>query len=214
MPLDPEVRYTRAKDFESKIAGLEFSPEIWSAFSLLAQPANAREIAAALLVPLPAASTILETLAQAGLIQTKAIGWTEFAQRPKNPVPPATRAIGDAIVAIRLSPALPRSAATVSLRIGSAPAPKPVAPAAPQDGWKLRPALDAIAKSGGGGVPGQLLVYKIFLQIPPDLLKASGIESPSSIGPDFLLNDPRLRDNLVQAARTHAALDLSAFFAA
>jgi hypothetical protein len=217
MPLDPETRYTRTPDFESRAAGLEFPPEVWSALSVLEQPSNAREIAAALLAPLPAALLALERLLEAGLVQAKAIGWREFAQRPKNPVPAATRALGDAIVSIRLSPATKLQPALVNLRLGSAPAPAAggaSASAATAAGWKLRPALDAIAESAGGGVPGQLLVYKVFLQLPPELLKKNGIESVSTIPPDYVLQDPALRDALIAAAQSHASIDLSGHFAA
>lgn len=211
MPFDPDLRYHRAKDFETKIAGLEFAPEVWSAFSVLEQPANAREIAAALLVPQTVAQQALETLLAAGVIQTKAIGWKEFAQRAKSPVPAAARAAGDAIVAIRLTPAIPRVAATVSLRLGS-PVAAGVAASPATAGWKLRPALDAIAASAGGGIPGQLLLLKVFLQIPPDLLKAAGIESATSIPPDFVLTDSRFRDKLIEAAREHASVDIAPLF--
>lgn len=210
MPIDPEVRYTRTKDFESKVAGLEFPPDVWTTLSLLERPSSAREIAAALLAPVSVATDALERLLEAGLIQTKAIGWNEFAQRAKSPVPAAVRAESDATVAIRLTPAVPAVPATVTLRI-SAPA-KP-APAAPT-GWKLRPALEAISTAGGGGVQGQLLVYKVFLQLPPELLKAAGIESVNAIPPDFVLTDARLRDNLIEAARTHASVDVAPLLSA
>lgn len=211
MPLDPEVRYNRTKDFETKVAGLEFSPEVWSTLSLLEQPSNAREIAAALLAPLATALDALERLLAAGLIQAKAIGWNEFAQRPKAPALVAVRAEGDAIVSIRIASTVPRAPAAVSFRVGAPRTSAPVA-AAPV-GWKLRPALDAISAAGGGGVPGQLLLLKIFLQLPPDLLKASGIESVSSVGPHTLVTDTRLRDTLVAAARAQASVDIAPFFA-
>jgi hypothetical protein len=207
MPLDPAARYTRSKDFESRVAGLEFSPEVWSVFSLLEQPVNAQEIAAALLIPVPKVLEALETLSAAALIQAKAIGWAEFAQRPKSALPAATRADGDAPVAIRLAPSHPLPPAFVSLRLAAAPA------AAPEKGWKLRPALDALSKAAGGGVPGQLLVYKVFLQLPTDRLKAAGIDSVASVSPDFILRDAILRDRLIEAARAHASVDLHPHFA-
>jgi hypothetical protein len=212
MPLDPEIRYTRTKDFESKVAGLELSPEVWSAFSLLEQPVNAREIAAALLVSVTVAQQALEALLAAGIVQPKAIGWSEFAQKPKSPIPAATRALGDAIVSIRIAPAAPRTPASVSLRLGAPPAESAAPAAVAVKGWKLRPALDAIGAAAGGGIPGQLLICKVFLLIPPDILKGAGVESVSSVGPDFVLTDTRLRDTLVQAARVHASVDLSPFF--
>jgi hypothetical protein len=170
----------------------------------LEQPSSARDIAAALLVPVPAVLQALERLREAGVIQAKAIGWTEFAKRPKSPVPAATRAAGDAIVAIRITPSVARAPALVSLRIGK---PRPVegAPRA----WKLRPALDAISATAGGGIPGQLLLLKLFLKIPPDILKASGIESVSAVGPGFEFTDPRLRETLIEIAKTNAAIDLA-----
>lgn len=209
-PIDAEARFTRAKDFESRVAELEFPPEVWAVFSLLEQPCSAREIAAALLTPVPAVLEALERLREAGVIQAKAIGWNEFAKRPKSPIPAATRAAGDAIVSIRISSAVPRAPSLVSLRIGTPRAP---ALAAPPASWKLRPALDAIAASAGGGVPGQLLLLKLFLKIPPDILKASGIESVAAVGPDFEFTDPRLRDALLEIARTDAQVDLTPYFA-
>ena len=206
-PIDAETRFTRAKDFESRVAALEFPPEVWSVFSLLEQPSSARDIAAALLVPVPAVLQALERLRDAEVIQAKSIGWTEFAKKPKSPVPAATRAAGEAIVAIRISSSTTRSPAAVSIRIGK-PRPAPVDASAPR-AWKLRPALDAIAATAGGGIPGQLLLLKLFLKIPPDILKASGIESVSAVGADFQFTDPRLRDSLLEIAKTNAAIDLS-----
>lgn len=216
MPLDPEVRYARVKDFETKVSSLEFPPEVWSAFSMLEQPSNAREVAAALLRPLASVQQDLETLLQAGVIQAKAIGWNQFAPRAKSAAPAAVRADGDAIVAIRITAAAPRSPAVVSLSIASpslaaARAASRDAAARPA-GWKLRPALDAISASVGGGVPGQLLVYKVFLQVPPELLKAAGIESVTSVDQEFRVSDPALRDAFIASARAHASVDISAFF--
>jgi len=210
-PIDPEARFTRSKDFESRVADLEFPPEVWSVFSLLEQPASAHEIAAALLTPAPAVLQALERLREAGIIQAKAIGWTEFAKRPKTTQPTATRAPGDAIVAIRIISPTPQVIPLVSLRIGQTR--PPVAQAAPKS-WKLRPALDAISATAGGGIPGQLLLLKVFLKIPPDILKASGVESVSSIGPDFAFTDLRLRDTLIEIARTQASVDITPHLAA
>ncbi len=209
-PIDAEARFIRAKDFESRVASLEFPPEVWAVFSLLEEPSSARQIAAALLTPVPAVLDALERLRDSGIIQAKSIGWNEFAIRPKTAEPAATRAAGDAIVAIRIASSVARTPSLVSLRIGAA------RPAAPQEGpraWKLRPVLDAIAATAGGGIPGQLLLLKIFLKIPPDVLKASGVESVSAVGPEFEFTDPRLRDTLIEIAKNEAKLDLAPQFA-
>jgi hypothetical protein len=205
-PIDPEARFTRAKDFESRVAALEFPPEVWAVFSMLEQPSSARDIAAALLTPLPAVLQALERLRDAEIIQAKAIGWTEFAKRPKAPATTTTRASGDSTVALRIAPPTVAAPAAVSLVLGQA---RPVVAPPTLRVWKLRPALDAIAATAGGGVPGQLLLLKLFLQIPPDILKASGVESLSAVGPDFEFTNPELRDTLLKIARTQASVDLT-----
>ncbi len=203
-PIDAETRFTRAKDFESRVADLEFPPEVWAVFNLLEQPSSARDLAAALLSPVASIIKGLERLREAGVIQAKAIGWTEFAKSPKAPVPATTRAKGDAVVSIRIASSVARAPAAISLRIG-----KPRPAAAKPGSWKLRPALDAISATAGGGIPGQLLLLKLFLKIPPDILKASGIESVSAVGPDFEFTDTRLRDSLLEIAKTNASIDLT-----
>ncbi|MEY4489509.1 MAG: hypothetical protein RIQ79_2017 [Verrucomicrobiota bacterium] len=211
-PIKPETLFTRANDFESRVAELEFPPDVWAVFSLLDHPSCARDIAAALLTPVSAVLQALERLSEASVIQPKAIGWTEFAKRAKTPAPAhaVTRAAGDAIVAIRVSPPITRTPSLVALRIGT---PRPAAPAKPPRAWKLRPILDAISAAAGGGLQGQLLLLKIFLHIPPEILKASGIESVAAIGADFEFTDPRLRDTLLEIGRTSAKVDLAPYLA-
>lgn len=120
---------------------------------------------------------------------------------------PAPVEVGPAQVSLRLvSPRADWDAAkpVVNLRMGgpiTADSGKP---------WRLRPVLDAIEASAGGGKAGQLLVYKVFLQLPADLLKAAGLQSPSSVDPQFSVVDPRLRAAVVDATRRHANLDAAA----
>lgn len=95
----------------------------------------------------------------------------------------------------------------VSLRLSNQPASAPGDSSPP---WRLRPILDAINAKAGGGIPGQLLVYKVFLQLPPDLLKAAGVESLNAVNDKVVVTDPRLRAALAAAARQHANLDAAA----
>ena len=106
----------------------------------------------------------------------------------------------------------------MSLRVGRPVVAAAAAPAAQtadsSTSWKLRPILDAIAKTKGGGVPGQLLVYKVFLQLPPDLLKAAGLTSISAVDDKFTVTHPALRSAIVEAAKVHANIDINALMAA
>ncbi len=98
-------------------------------------------------------------------------------------------------------------APVVALRVSRTPPPEAVTDSA--SGWRLRPILDAIAARAGGGVPGQLLVYKVFLQLPPDLLKAAGIHSISAVSDNFVVTQPALQKAIVDAARKHAEIDVT-----
>ncbi len=142
------------------------------------------------------------------------------------PAAPAAAAAGKRVVTIAPATA-PTTAPVVFLRLASERAPKaPKAPlvnlklggtAAAQAScapWKLRPILDAIGAHAGGGVAGQLLVYKVFLQLPPDLLKAAGLESLSVVDDHFTVTHPSLRPALVEAARRHANFDITPLLAA
>ena len=198
-PLDE--RHVRTDDFQSKVAGLEFSPEIWAVFSQLEHARSVNEIAPLVKQSAEAVQAAFERLGKAGLIRRQSVGWNEFASAaPKNAEP--------LVISLRLGAAPSSAAPQVSLRLGGAADAGKPAPAAA--GWKLRPVLDAIGATAGGGVPGQLLVIKVFLQVPADLLKQSGIQSINTVAPDFTVTDPRLRAAIIDAAKKHANVDVTA----
>lgn len=198
-PLDE--RHVRTDDFQSKVAGLEFAPEVWTVFSQLEHARSANEIAPLAKLSAEVVQGAIERLGKAGLIRKQSVGWNEFAAAaPKSSDAP--------VVSLRLGNAPVSAAPQVSLRLGGAAAAGKPQPAA--QGWKLRPVLDAIGATAGGGVPGQLLVIKVFLQVPADLLKQSGIQSINTVAPDFSVTDPRLRAAIIDAAKKHANIDVTA----
>lgn len=93
------------------------------------------------------------------------------------------------------------TAMTISFRI--TPAPK-----AEQTTWKLRPLLKAIEQKGGGGLPGQLLVYRVFIHVPAEMMHAAGIQSLSLVDDNVVVRDRAFYDALCQAAHAVASLDL------
>jgi hypothetical protein len=122
------------------------------------------------------------------------------------------------IISLRIaSPAAtPRIAPAMSLRIEASrsfiPSASP-AMKAPADGLRLRPVLDAIGAKAGGGIAGQLLVYRVFLQIPTELMQAAGLHSLSLVDDHFTLRHPELRAALAETARRHAGIDIEALAA-
>lgn len=146
------------------------------------------------------------------------------------PAPAAAEKPRSPIISLRIaSAATPvRPAPAISLRIASAPrstsdasalnlhlSPSTAAGgdrAAP--GLRLRPILDAIGAKAGGGVAGQLLVYRVFLQIPTELMQAAGIHSLNLVDDHFTLTHPELRAALAETARRHAGVDIEALASA
>lgn len=215
-PLDE--RHVRTDDFQSRVAGLEFAPEVWAVFAQLEQARSANEIAPLVKLTAEAAHVAVETLAKAGLVRKQAVGWNEFAAAAPAAVSASKPAAapssigsdvaGSPVISLRIgtvSSARPQ----VSMRLGG-PASTDGKPAAAAPGWKLRPVLDAIGATAGGGVPGQLLVLKVFLQVPADLLKQSGIQSINTVDANFVVTDLRLRAAIIEAAKKHANLDVTA----
>ena len=94
--------------------------------------------------------------------------------------------------------------------MGASPHPSPSAPISSAKGLRLRPILDAIGAKAGGGVAGQLLVYRVFLQIPTKLMQAAGLHSLNLVDDHFTIPNPSLRAALAEAARQHAGVDIDA----
>ena len=106
----------------------------------------------------------------------------------------------------------PAPAPAIRFRIAS---PGAVAPAAPASSskWRLRPVLDAIGAKAGGGVAGQLLVYRVFLNVPSDLMQAGGLHSLNFMDDHFVAAHAPLRAAIIKAARAHAAVDVEPLLA-
>lgn len=207
MKIAPDERHVRLDDFESRVAGLQFPPEVWGVLARLDQARSAAEIAPLASLPVETVAQALARLVEAKLIRkAAAMGWAEFAAQPAASSAPASAAAASPIVALRLgAPASARP--VVSLRVARGE------PATEAPAWRLRPVIDAISAKAGGGVPGQLLVLKVFLQVPADLLKAAGIESVNTVTDAVLIRDVRLRSAIIEAARQHANIDVTALAA-
>ena len=130
------------------------------------------------------------------------------------PVAPAPVAIRSPIISFRISSstASTKPAPTISLRIESthASVTSPTPAASTTGGPRLRPILDAIGAKAGGGIAGQLLVYRVFLQIPTELMHAAGLHSLSLVDDTYTIPNQELRNALVAAARQHAGVDIDA----
>ncbi|MBW8780712.1 MAG: hypothetical protein JF599_02325 [Verrucomicrobia bacterium] len=160
----------------------------------------------------PVAST---TSAAAPYAPSRSVPPFYVTSAPSAPAPIAR----SPVISLRIVPtaASPRPAPAMSLRIEAS---RPLASSAspvtktPADGLRLRPVLDAIGAKAGGGIAGQLLVYRVFLQIPTELMQAAGLHSLSLVDDHFTLRHPALRAALAETARRHAGVDIETLAAA
>jgi hypothetical protein len=88
---------------------------------------------------------------------------------------------------------------------------RPMAAAATShDAMKLRPVIQAIETKGGGGISGQLLVYRVFLRVPFGSLYDEGITSLKLVDDESAVRNPDLKAAILQAAREIAGVELAA----
>lgn len=136
--------------------------------------------------------------------------------------PPAVRVAPAAPAPIEETPTVPAMQEPESVSV-TAPEPEPALVAAgggttdevfapaPVGGFtprRLRTLIDAITRKGGGGLNGQLLVYRVFLRVPPALMFAAGIKSLNLIDDTLELQDERTYDAIRTAARAVASIEL------
>jgi hypothetical protein len=149
------------------------------------------------------------------------------AERPRRPVAaplvqlrltsasPALRVATVTAQTVEFSPS-PATDSATDMAVGPATSAAPAMATASggESGWRLRPVMDAIGAKAGGGLAGQLLVYRVFLQVPPELMQAGGLHSLSLVDDHFSVTHAPLRSAIIDAARTHADVEIDALLVA
>jgi len=101
-------------------------------------------------------------------------------------------------------------AAIIQFHLGKTATPASPAPVL-MTGWKLRPLLQSIIARGGGGTPGHLLVYRVFLQVPSELMVRAGLHTLSLADETFTIRDPDLYRAIATSMRDVAGIALPEF---
>jgi hypothetical protein len=125
---------------------------------------------------------------------------------PASPAVSAPQASTPRPPAIQNPPPLPpsvRLGAPVAASTGSAPAPAPVA-APTGRAMKLSAVVDFVTSLVGNIAVGQLLVYRIFLRVPPELLLAEDIASVYLVGDTSLIKGEKLQRAIADAVNAVA----------
>jgi hypothetical protein len=67
---------------------------------------------------------------------------------------------------------------------------------------RLGALIEFIVRQAASNTEGQLAAYRIFLRVPPDLLKRNGIVSLSLVEDSTVVTDPELQTALLSAAES------------
>jgi len=125
---------------------------------------------------------------------------------------PATEASQSSVFTTRFGgDRMPGFAAAVEeIRPAPVPTKAKVRKASPGSPMKLRPVINAIETKGGGGISGQLLVYRVFLRVPFGSLYDEGITSLKLVDENSTVRNPDLKAAILDAAREVAGVELAA----
>lgn len=181
----------------------------WSVYdTIAAHPgALARSLASRLGMEPASLGLILEEFQTAALIHEPEMSRAEYLERikPKVDAPEAKEeatlaAAPVAEVAMaperKVSFTLRKSGSRVAAVVPPMPPPPPVLPRA----WLIKPLLDFVRAKAGGGSLGQLAVYRTFLKVPQELLKASKVEQLDLDSPDIQISDVTLLNAIRKGA--------------
>ena len=199
--LDPDIRLT---------------PPEWRLFMAADGRASLADLARRFELSGEAMALLAGKLRAAGLLAVADYSAAEFheqfvaATESESTPPAATRALPSEVAPRKFSASLRRRtngiavAPTTAARAETAPlAPEPPLAAAPEraESFHLRPLIDFIVGTAGGGTKGQLAVYRVFCKVPNELLLKSRITSLNLVGDDFEIQDTQLKTRLLEATR-------------
>lgn len=181
---------TRGSEASSGPAETVPPPVLFTDFQLPTKPLHETHESASTPAPAPMAVSVPAAIAP---------------PQPTSPAPSANGTVMPVSFTIANEKARFERKATVAMTIAFRISAKSTATAT---AWKLRPLLHAIEQKGGGGLPGQLLVYRVFIHVPADMMHAAGIQSLSLVDDSVVVRDRAFYDALCQAAHAVASIDL------
>ncbi len=202
--LDPDIRLT---------------PPEWRLFMAADGRASLADLARRFELSGEAMVLLAEKLKAAGLLAVADYSATEFHEQFAYPTAPeatptaAARGLPTEVAPRKFSASLKRRTNDVAVAVAPtaagpartvtpAPAPPIAVAAEPTESFHLRPLIDFIVNTAGGGTKGQLAVYRVFCKVPNDLLLKSRITSLNLVGDDFEIQDKQLKTRLLEATRS------------
>ncbi len=225
--MDPILKkeiYERCADLPARAGDLRLRPYEWHFLMALDGRKTAGEAAAEVRLDESRLPEVIQRLRESRLMEIPELTWEEFAARypdasaPARPGPaPAVEAPAPVAVVVVASetparppaPANPAPAAVtfaITRKTTAGAAPAATAPPADAPGPRgaerplnLKQLIDYVTQHAGGGLRGKLAVYRLFLRVPNEQIRAAGIESLNFVDDRFEIREPAMREAILDA---------------
>lgn len=192
--------YKRTPAYEREARGIRLHAPQWKLLLAFDGQRSLAEVALSADTSFAEALPLTERFLAQGWIEEQPISLDQYLKRSGAPDISAINAVvPPAVILYEPKPA-------ASLPPGPvAAAPIPPVPAAPnssgRSSMRLSALVDFIVASAGSTSIGQLLVYRVFLRVPPELLQAEDIASVNLIEDTSLIRSPALQEAIAAAVQ-------------
>lgn len=218
--MDPVLRkeiYERCPDLPDRAGGTRLRPYEWHFLMALDGRKTVEEIVRALRLDDARVPGLIHRLCERKLMEIPELTWEEFAARhpgaaaalhppgpdaaPFEPSSPQGETAAVAFATTRATPATPRTAVP-------SPAADPEAAITDtadtfqdvvEPPLNLKQLIDYVTQHAGGGLRGKLAVYRLFLRVPNEQIRAAGIDSLNFVDDRFEIADPDMRNAILEA---------------
>ena len=223
--MDPVLRkeiYERCPDLPARAGDTRLRPYEWHFLMALDGRKTVEEIVRAMRLDDARVPSLIHRLCERQLMEIPELTWEEFSVRHPGAAaalhPPAPDAISPEPSSPQNETGVPTPAA-VAFAITRATPPTPRSPVPPPaadtevaaadtadalpDGAEpplnLKQLIDYVTQHAGGGLRGKLAVYRLFLRVPNEQIRAAGIDSLNFVDDRFEIGDPAMRDAILGA---------------
>jgi hypothetical protein len=206
--MDPYAVFRQTASCAERIPELQLRNIEWSILFTLNSERTIHDLARLLTITVDRAAKAIEHLHELGLVEEAEISYDQYMRNSGQGVAAEEistmsefLAQGRATEAELQAPPTARPGQrpmTLPPLPGSEP--RPASPTAPT--LRLGALIEFIVRQAASNTEGQLAAYRIFLRVPPDLLKRNGIVSLSLVEDSTVVTDPELQTALLSAAES------------
>ena len=223
--MDPVLRkeiYERCPDLPARAGDTRLRPYEWHFLMALDGRKTVEEIVRALRLDDARVPSLIHRLCERKLMEIPELTWEEFTARHPGAAAALHPPAPDAIPPEPSSPqdetgAPPPVAVAFAITRATPPTARPAVPA-PAAGTdiaaddtadalsggdepplNLKQLIDYVTQHAGGGLRGKLAVYRLFLRVPNEQIRAAGIDSLNFVDDRFEIGDSAMRNAILEA---------------